>query len=322
MYIKKIKIGNVDIKNNIFLAPMAGITDRAFRRICAEQNAGLVYTEMISSKGIYYNDKKTLELMETDIKDMPRAIQIFGNDPYIISKAVKKIESKADIIDINMGCPAPKVTSNGEGSSLLKDPKLIGEIVKSAVTSTNKPITVKIRKGWDDTQINAVEVAKIIEEAGASAITVHGRTRQEFYSGTCDIDIIKQVKENVNIPVIGNGDIEDYETAKKMFDQTNVDGIMIGRASLGNPWVFNKIIQKDLGNIDIEITDKEKYKMILKHYELSIKNKGEYTAIREMRKHIAWYIKGMKNNSNMKNIINSLENIDEIYAVLKEYFEM
>jgi len=322
MYIKKIKIGNVEIKNNIFLAPMAGITDKAFRKICAEQNAGLVYTEMISSKGIYYNDKKTIELMDTDIEGMPRAVQIFGNDPYIISEAIRKIEDNADIIDINMGCPAPKVTSNGEGSSLLKEPKLIGDIVRSAVSSTNKPITVKIRKGWDDTQVNASEVAKIIEEAGASLITIHGRTRQEFYSGTCDLDIIRQVKESVSIPVIGNGDIEDYESAKKMFDYTNVDGIMIGRASLGNPWVFNKIIEKDLNNIDIEISDKEKYEMILKHYELCIKNKGEYTAIREMRKHIAWYIKGMKNNSNMKNIINSLENIDEIYKVLKEYFEM
>ncbi|MBE5821691.1 MAG: tRNA dihydrouridine synthase DusB [Clostridiales bacterium] len=316
------KIGNVEIKNNIFLAPMAGITDKAFRKICAEQNAGLVYTEMISSKGIYYNDKKTIELMDTDIEGMPRAVQIFGNDPYIISEAIRKIEDNADIIDINMGCPAPKVTSNGEGSSLLKEPKLIGDIVRSAVSSTNKPITVKIRKGWDDTQVNASEVAKIIEEAGASLITIHGRTRQEFYSGTCDLDIIRQVKESVSIPVIGNGDIEDYESAKKMFDYTNVDGIMIGRASLGNPWVFNKIIEKDLNNIDIEISDKEKYEMILKHYELCIKNKGEYTAIREMRKHIAWYIKGMKNNSNMKNIINSLENIDEIYKVLKEYFEM
>lgn len=320
MYIKKIKIGNIEIKNNLFLAPMAGITDKSFRYICIEQNVGLVYTEMISSKGIYYNDKKTLDLMELDNNNMPRAVQIFGNDPYIISEAIKKIEDGFEIIDINMGCPAPKITNNGEGSALLKNSKIIREIVTSAVKATNKAITVKIRKGWDDTTINATEVAKIIEESGAKAITIHGRTRQEFYSGKSDLDIIKKVKETVKIPVIGNGDIEDYETAKNMFEYTNVDAIMIGRASLGNPWIFNKIIQKDKNNIDIEISNKEKFNMIINHYNLLIKNKGEYTAIREMRKHVAWYIKGMKNNSNMKNCINQLEDIEAIYKLLEEYF--
>ncbi len=320
MYVKKIKIGNVEIKNNIFLAPMAGITDKAFRQICIEQNAGLVYSEMISSKGIYYNDKKTLELMDFNLSDMPKAVQIFGNDPYIISEAIKKIEYNVDIIDINMGCPAPKIVNNNEGSKLMLDPILIGKIVNSAVNATTKPITAKFRKGWDNDNVNAVEIAKIVESEGVKLITIHGRTRQEFYSGIADLDIIKQVKQAVNIPVIGNGDITNFESAKNMFDYTNVDGIMIGRGSLGNPWIFNEIINQDENKEKRVITNKEKLEMILKQYNLVIKYKGEYTAVREMRKHISWYIKGMKNNAQIKNIINTLEDSKQVFQVLNEYF--
>ncbi len=315
--IKKIKIGDIELKNNVFLAPMAGITDKAFRKICVDMGVSLTFSEMISAKGVYYNDAKTLDLIEKNDNEKPYAIQLFGNDPYIIAEAIKKIEHMADIIDINMGCPAPKITNNGEGSALMKNPKLIGEIINAATKATNKPITAKIRKGWDDNSVNAVEVAKIIEENGAKLITIHGRTRSGFYTGKSDLDIIKQVKENVNIPVIGNGDITDYETAKNMFEYTNVDGIMIGRGSLGNPWIFKQIID----NENIEISKQEKLDMILNHYNLEIQNKGEYTAIREMRKHICWYIKGLENNTYIKDTINRLEDINEIQNILKDYLK-
>lgn len=317
MNIKDIKIGELNIKNNVFLAPMAGITDKAFRKICIDMGASLTYSEMISSKGVYYNDKKTLNLIEKNENEKPYAIQLFGNDPYIISEAIKRIEHLGDIIDINMGCPAPKITNNGEGSALMKNPKLIGKIVNMASKTTNKPVTVKIRKGWDDNSENAVEIAKIVEENGAKLITVHGRTRNEFYTGKSDLDIIKEVKQNVNIPVIGNGDIVDVSSANNMFNYTNVDGIMIGRGTLGNPWIFKQLINND----NNEISKKDKLDMILHHYDLEIQNKGEYTAIREMRKHICWYIKGLKNNTYIKDIINRLENIDEIKKVLIEYLE-
>ena len=317
MYIKDIKIGDLNIKNNVFLAPMAGITDKAFRKLCIDMGTSLTYSEMISAKGVYYNDKKTLNLIEKNENEKPYAIQLFGNDPYIISEAIKQIEHLGDIIDINMGCPAPKITNNGEGSSLMKDPNLIGQIINMASKATKKPITAKIRKGWDDDNVNAVEVAKIIEENGAKLITVHGRTRSQFYTGKSDLEIIKKVKENVNIPVIGNGDIIDLESANNMFDYTNVDGIMIGRGALGNPWIFKEIIN----NENIDISKKEKLDMILQHYDLEIQKKGEYTAIREMRKHICWYIKGLENNTHIKDIINKLENINEIKQILKDYLE-
>ena len=241
MYYHKLKIGNIELENNIILAPMAGITDLAFRKLCKEQGAGLVETEMVSSKAIYYNDEKTLKMLNTDGEKRPISIQIFGNEPDVMAEATKFLNDKADIIDINMGCPAPKVVKNGDGSKLLLNLDLVKEIVESVVKVSKVPVTVKIRKGWDEEHIVAVEAAKIIEKAGASAITIHGRTRTQFYSGNADWDIIRKVKESVSIPVIGNGDIIDGKSAKDMFEKTGVDGIMIGRATLGNPWIFKEI---------------------------------------------------------------------------------
>lgn len=333
MYLKKLKIGNVELDNNILLAPMAGITDLAFRKICKENGAGLVETEMVSAKAIYYKDEKTLKMLNTEGEKRPISIQIFGNEPEIMAEATKFLQGKADIIDINMGCPAPKVVKNGDGSKLLLDLDLVEKIVSSVVAVSSVPVTVKIRKGWDEENIVAVEVAKIIEKAGASAITVHGRTRTQFYSGIADWDIIRKVKEAINIPVIANGDIINGETAEKCFEQTKADGIMIGRASLGNPWIFSEIIsylnkkENDdkyrIQNIkqNEELVKKETLRTILMHYEMLTEEKGEYTAVREMRKHIAWYIKGMKDASSMRNKINLVEKKEEAIEILKTFFE-
>ena len=314
MYVKPIKIGNVNINNNIFLAPMAGITDLPFRLLCKEQGAGLVYTEMISSKGIYYNDKGTNDLMTIDNRERPVAIQIFGSDPKVMGDIAKCVSKEADIIDINMGCPAPKVVKNMDGSRLMLNPELIGEIVKEVVKNSTVPVTVKIRKGWDDEHVNAVLVAKIIEENGASAITIHGRTREQFYSGNADWDIIKQVKEAVKIPVIGNGDIVDGKTAKEVFDYSGCDAIMIGRASNGNPWIFKEIISYlEDGKEMAKPSAQEVKQMILRHLNMIVEYKGEYTGIREMRKHIAWYVKGFPNASNIRNQINKIDDLDELH---------
>ena len=317
--VKECSIGNVKLKNNLFLAPMAGVTDKAFRKICAQMGAGLVYTEMVSAKGIVYNDKKTLDLIECDIENMPRAVQIFGSEPTVIFDAIQKIDKYADIIDINMGCPVPKIVSNGEGSALLKQPNLIGQIVKKAVEATKKPVTVKMRIGWDDNSINVVDIAKIVQDNGAAAITVHGRTRQDFYSGISRWQYIKDVKENVNIPVIGNGDVKDYITFEKMINETGVEAVMVGRAALGNPFVFRNILSKGK---KVEVTKEELLNTILKHYMLEVEYKGEYTAIREMRKHICWYIKGLPNNSEVKNLINMSDNLDEVLDILKQYLSI
>lgn len=316
MGIEQCSIENVKLENNVFLAPMAGVTDKAFRKICAQMGAGLVYTEMVSAKGIVYNDKKTMDLIDCDIENMPRAVQIFGSEPEIIYTAIQKIEQYADIIDINMGCPVPKIVNNGEGSALLKQPKLIGKIVKSAVEATQKPITVKVRIGWDDNSINVLDVAKVIQDNGAKAITVHGRTRQDFYSGVSRWEYIKAVKETVNIPVIGNGDVKDFESFNKMLNETNVEAVMIGRAALGNPFVFRNILSSSK---EVQVTKEELLDVILKHYMLEVGYKGEYTAIREMRKHICWYIKGLPNNTQIKNLINMSDNLDEVTNILKEY---
>lgn len=315
MYVKPIKIGNVNINNNIFLAPMAGITDLPFRLLCKEQGAGLVYTEMISSKGIFYNDKGTNDLMTIDKEERPVAVQIFGSDSKVMGDIAKCVSKEADIIDINMGCPAPKVVKNMDGSRLMLNPELIGEIVKEVVKNSTVPVTVKIRKGWDDEHVNAVLVAKIIEENGASALTIHGRTREQFYSGNADWDIIRQVKEAVKIPVIGNGDIVDGKTAKEIFDYSGCDAIMIGRASNGNPWIFKEIISYLEDGEEISKPSAQEVKqMILRHLNMIVEYKGEYTGIREMRKHIAWYVKGFPNASNIRNQINKIDDLDELRA--------
>ena len=318
-YIHPIKIGNVELNNNVFLAPMAGISDMPFRILCKEKGAGLVYTEMVSSKGMHYDDTKTKKLTEISEKERPVAVQIFGNDPEILGEAAKALSQEADIIDINMGCPAPKVVKNNEGSKLLLDLDLIDRITKEVVKNSSVPVTIKIRKGWDDDHIVAVEVAKIAEKNGVSAITVHGRTRQEFFSGKVDYEIIRKVKEAVSIPVIGNGDIVDINSAKEMFDKTNCDGIMIARGSNGNPWIFDEIISylKD-GIIKDRPTRQEIKDIILRHLNMLTEYSGEKKGILEIRKHISWYIKGMPNASEYRKELFQIEDLDNLVRKINE----
>jgi len=318
--LKKLKIGNVELQNNIILAPMAGLTDLPFRLICEKYNPGLVVTEMVSSKALFYNDSKTKELLKMDGEKRPISAQIFGSDVESMAYSAKFVSKIADIVDINMGCPAPKVVKNGDGSRLLLDLDKVYEIVKTVVENSSVPVTVKLRKGWDNEHIVAVEAAKVIESAGAKGIAIHGRTRSEYYTGVADWDIIKRVKESVNIPVIGNGDIKSPEDAKRIFEQTNCDGIMIGRATLGRPWILEQIrTYLETGKVR-KIANKEILETILKHIELEVKEKGEYTGVREMRKHICYYLKGLPQASNVRDTINHLESKEEVENMLIEYF--
>ena len=319
-FLDMIKIGNIELENNIILAPMAGITNLPFRKICKEFGAGMVCTEMASSKAIFHDDKKTNRLFNTEGEKRPISFQIFGSDEETMGYAAKYVSKFADIIDINMGCPAPKVVKNGDGSKLLLDLEQAKKVMKSVVKNSNVPVTLKIRTGWDKENIVAVDIAKIAEDVGISAITVHGRTRSEFYTGKSDWDIIKKVKENVNIPVIGNGDVIDEESAKKMFEYTNVDGIMIGRGALGNPWIFREIIHfLKTGEKLEKPSNSERLEIMKKHIKLAIDEKGDI-AIKELRKHIAWYTKNLKNSSDFRSSINKIEDEKELIKTLDEYF--
>ena len=312
------RIGNVTLDNNIILAPMAGVTDLPFRLLCKEQGAGLLCMEMVSAKAIYYNNKNTESLMEIDERERPVSLQLFGSDADIMSEMAKKIEEKPfDILDINMGCPVPKVAGNGEGSALMKKPELVREIVSKVVKATCKPVTVKIRKGFDESCVNAVEIARIIEDCGAAAVAVHGRTREQYYSGRADWDIIRQVKEAVSIPVIGNGDVTGPESAKRMLEETGVDGIMIGRAARGNPWIFGQIKEYlETGTLPQKPELSEVREMMLRHAKMQLECKGEYTGIREMRKHVAWYTAGYPNSAKLRAKINEVETYQELEALL------
>ncbi len=314
------KIGNIEIKNSVALAPMAGVTDLPFRILCKEFGCGLLYTEMVSAKAILYKNKNTEPLLETNSAENPIAVQLFGSDPEIMGDMAAKLcaERSFDIIDVNMGCPVPKIVNNHEGSALMKNPKLAGEILKNIVSKVDRPVTVKIRKGFDEKNVNAVTVAKEAEAAGVSAIAVHGRTREQYYSGEADYSIIKAVKDAVSIPVIGNGDIRGIDDAKRMYEETGCDGIMIGRAARGNPWIFRDIADYfEKGIINERPDTEEVKKMILRHAGLLIKYKGEYTGIREMRKNVAWYTAGMPHSAMIRNKVNQTESLAELRELVE-----
>lgn len=314
------KFSTVTTPNNVFLAPMAGVTDLPFRLICKEHGCGMVYTEMVSAKGLLYDSDKSKELLYVDPKEHPIGAQLFGSDPKIVSEMAKKVaQSDVDFIDINMGCPAPKITKNGEGSALLKNPDLIGEIVYQTAKVLDKPLTVKIRKGFDDENINAIEVAKIIEQAGASAITLHGRTREQFYSGVADWEIIRQVKEAINIPLVGNGDITKPEDAKRMMDMTGCDAVLIARGAQGNPWIFERTVHYlETGELLPEPTFEKRIEIILKHAEMLKAYKGEHIGIREMRSHLTSYIKGIHGATEFRKRLTTVTTIDDIKYLLDE----
>ena len=317
--IQTLKIGDVSLKNNLILAPMAGVTDLPFRLLCKEQGVGLLCMEMVSAKAIYFNNKNTEELLTIDDREPPVSLQLFGSDPDIISEMAKKIENRPfSILDINMGCPVPKVAGNGEGSALMKNPKLVEEIVSKTAKAIKKPVTVKIRKGFDDEHINAVEIARIAEAAGAAAVAVHGRTREQYYSGKADWDIIRQVKEAVKIPVIGNGDVTSPEAARQLMETTGCDGIMIGRGAQGNPWIFRQILYwMETGEEEPKPDLEEVKAMILRHAKMLVEYKGAYTGIREMRKHVAWYTAGYPNSAKLRARVNEIESLEALEHLIQ-----
>ena len=316
--IKPLKIGSVTLPNNLILAPMAGVTDLPFRLLCKEQGAGLLCMEMVSAKAILYKNRNTESLLEIDPRENPVSLQLFGSDPEIISTIAHQIEERPfDILDLNMGCPVPKIVNNGEGSALMKNPKLAGEIIRRTVRAIDKPVTVKIRKGFDGEHINAVEMAKIAEDAGAAAVAVHGRTREQFYSGRADWDIIRQVKEAVSIPVIGNGDLLTAEDVIAMEAQTGCDGFMIARGAQGNPWIFRQILHYfETGEHLAKPTLEEVTQMILRHARMMLEFKGEYIGIREIRKHAAWYTAGYPNSARLRVAINNVESFEALEELL------
>ena len=318
----KLTIGNVELKNNVILAPMAGVTDLPFRVLCKEQGAGLLCMEMVSAKAIYYGSKNTEELMKISPAEMPVSLQLFGSDADIMADMAKKIEEKPfAVLDINMGCPVPKVVNNGEGSALMKNPKLAEEIITKMVKAVKKPVTVKIRKGFDEAHLNAVEMAKIAEASGAAAVAVHGRTREQYYAGKADWDCIRAVKEAVKIPVIGNGDVTDALSAERLLKETGCDGVMVGRAAQGNPFIFREITEYlETGVIPPKPTLAEVRATIERHARMQMEEKGEYTGVREMRKHLSWYTVGYPNSAKYRQIINSMETMEELLHSLDMVF--
>lgn len=318
-YMSQLKIGDVTLKNNIVLAPMAGVSDLPFRLLCARQGAGMVCSEMISAKAIFYGNRNTEELLRIHPEEGPVSLQLFGSDPEIVSEMAKRIEERPfAVLDLNMGCPVPKVVNNGEGSALMKNPALAGKIIEKTARAIGKPVTVKIRKGFDSAHVNAVEIARIAQESGAAAVAVHGRTREEYYSGKADWDIIAQVKAAVSIPVLGNGDVTDAGAAEQMLSQTSCDGILIGRAAQGNPWIFREVTAALEGKeIPPRPSKEEIYEMIVAHAMLSKKYKGEYIAVREMRKHMAWYTAGFPHSSQLRRKINEMETMEQLVEGMK-----
>lgn len=319
---EKLKIGGVKLTSPVILAPMAGVTDLPFRLLCKEQGAGLLCMEMVSAKAIYYNNKNTEALMEIREEERPVSLQLFGSDADIMAEMAKRIEERPfDILDINMGCPVPKVVNNGEGSALMKNPALVEEIVRKVAGAIKKPVTVKIRKGFDEAHCNAVEIARIAEEAGAAAVSVHGRTREQYYTGKADWDCIREVKEAVRIPVIGNGDVVDAASAKALLDKTGCDGIMVGRGAQGNPWIFREITTfLETGTLLPKPAPAEVRRVVERHAALQLAIKGEYTGVREMRKHLAWYTAGYPNSARFRQQINSMESMGDLLKSLDRIF--